>query len=109
MLPWSTSGHCRRAAGCGIHLDHREAAPGVLGATRRAPPRLPGLTEHQRHEARRRNITGAWTWEQAAWPSTPRTWLSQNHVPLDVPTTWPRSVPSKVAPRSDDEGRVPNW
>ena len=24
---------------------------------------------------------------------------------FDVPTTWPRSVPSKVAPRSDDEGR----
>ena len=26
-----------------------------------------------------------------------------------VPTTWPRSVPAKVAPRSDDEGRVANW
>ena len=52
MLPWWTWGHCRRADGCGIHLDHREAAPGVLGATRRAPPRLPGLTEHQRHDAR---------------------------------------------------------
>ena len=70
----------------------------MLGATRRAPPRLPGLTEHQRHEARRRNITGAWTWEQAAWPSTPRTWLSQNHVCLHVPTTWPRSTSEKVPP-----------
>ena len=70
----------------------------MLGATRRAPPRLPGLTEHQRHDARRRNITGAWTWEQAAWLSTPRPWLSQNHVPLDVPTTWPRSTSEKVPP-----------
>jgi hypothetical protein len=32
---------------------------------------------------------------------------SESCLPLsfDVPTTWPRSVPSKVAPRSDDEGR----
>jgi len=30
-------------------------------------------------------------------------------VSLRVPTTWPRSVPSKVAPRNDDEGRVANW
>ena len=44
------------------------------------------------------------------WPlSTPCTWLTQNHVSLRVPTTWPRSVPAKVAPRSDDEGRVANW
>ena len=88
----------------------------MLGATCRAPPRLPGLTEHQRHEARRRNITGAWTWEQAAWLRTPRTWLSQNHVPLDVPTRWSRLVPRKVAPQltttvgwppaGDRQGRV---
>ena len=26
------------ADGCGIHLDHREAAPDVVGATRRTPP-----------------------------------------------------------------------
>ena len=109
MLPWSTSGHCRRAAGCGIHLDHREAAPDVVGATRRAPPRLPGLTEHQRHDAHGQGAGVPWTWEQAAWLSTPCTWLTQNHVSLRVPTTWPRSVPSKVAPRSDDEGRVANW
>ena len=68
----------------------------MLGATRRAPPRLPGLTEHQRREAQRRNITGAWTWEQAARLSTSCTWLTQNHVAFDVPTTWPRSAPQKV-------------
>jgi hypothetical protein len=28
---------------------------------------------------------------------------SESCLPFDVPTTWPRSVPSKVAPRSDDE------
>ena len=68
----------------------------MLGATRRAPPRLPGLTEHQRHEAWRRNITGTWTWEQAAWLSTLCTWLTQDHVVLHAPTTWPRSAPQKV-------------
>jgi hypothetical protein len=31
-------GHCRRADGCGIHLDHRKAAQDVVGATRRTPP-----------------------------------------------------------------------
>jgi len=36
-------------------------------------------------------------------------WSTQNHVFRNVPTTWPRSAPSKVAPRSDDEGRVANW
>ena len=48
--------------------------------------------------------------------STPCTWLSHNHVPRDVPTTWPRSVPRKVAPQltttvgwppaGDRQGRV---
>ena len=31
------------------------------------------------------------------------------YVTRNVPTTGPRSVPAKVAPRSDDEGRVANW
>ena len=70
----------------------------MLGATRRAPPRLPGLTEHQRHDARRHTDTGAWTWEQATWLSTRRTWLTQDHVLRDAPTTWPRSAPRKVPP-----------
>ena len=98
ILPWSTSGHCCCADGCGIHQGHQEAASGVLGATRRAPPRLPGLTEHQRHDAHGQGAKVPWTWEQAAWLSTPCTWLSQNHVPLDVPTTWPRSTSEKVPP-----------
>ena len=34
---------------------------------------------------------------------------SESCLPFDVPTTWPRSAASKVAPRSDDEGRVANW
>ena len=68
----------------------------MLGATRRAPPRLPGLTEHQRHDACRHTAVVTWTWEQAAWLSTRRTWLIEIHVLIDVPTTWPRSAPRKV-------------
>ena len=45
------------------------------------------------------SAVGTWTWEQAAWLSTRCTWLTQNHVLLDAPTTWPRSVPRKVAPQ----------
>ena len=61
-------------------------------------------------------MTATWTWDQAAWLSTPCTWLIENRVVLDVPTTWPRSVPRKVAPQltttvgwptaGDRQGRV---
>ena len=88
----------------------------MVGATRRPPPSCRGLTEHQRHEARRAPAVVTWTWDQAAWLSTPCTWLTENHVALDVPTTWPRSVPRKVAPQltttvgwptaGDRQGRV---
>jgi len=71
----------------------------VVGATRRAPPSCRGLTKHQRDDARRHNTTGAWTWEQATWRSTPCAWLTENHVTRHVPTTWPRSASRKVAPR----------
>ena len=71
----------------------------MVGATRRAPPSCQGLTELQRHDARRLSAVIPWTREQAAWLSTPCTWLTENHVPLHVPTTWPRSASRKVAPR----------
>ena len=54
------------------------------------------LTEHQRHDAWRHSAVITWTWEQAAWLSTSCTWLTQDHVPLHAPTTWPRSAPRKV-------------
>ena len=48
-----------------------------------------------------------WTCKLAAWLSTPGTRLSENHVCLDVPTKWSRSVPRKVAPQVTMTGGWP--
>ena len=71
----------------------------MVGATRRAPPSCRGLTKLRRHDARLQYAVVLWTWDQAAWLSTPCAWLTENHVWTDVPTTWPRSTSRKVAPR----------
>ncbi len=48
-----------------------------------------------------------WTCKLAAWLSTPGTRVTENHVCLDVPTKWSRSVPRKVAPQVTMTGGWP--
>ena len=53
---------------------------------------------------------GAWTWEQAAWLSTPCAWLTENHVSEHVPADNMGALDVAKGGSTDDvDGRVATW